>query len=312
MVAKCVLCKGKLEFYCNASDYKTGDGFVVRRCSVCGILHNLPRPGAKKLFARYYKGYRKKSGKRFIAVLDFFVRKIYLGRAGYILKLLEGKEGKILDIGCGGGTELEFLLKKGWDVLATERSKEALAALRKKGIPAVNKEVWQIRDKGFEVVVLRQSLEHLYHPLKVLGAVETLLKNKGFLLIATPNSQSFECQIFNKYWFHLDPPRHLYIFSRKQLVGVIENMGFKLINQSFLSPEYDFFGFIQSSLNVFYGKPNFLYSVLLGKKLKLKDYFMLLLQLPLILLSSFLSLFIVPVLAVFRSSGTMVLLFQKQ
>jgi len=46
------------------------------------------------------------------------------------------------------------------------------------------------------------------------------------LALATPNSASFCHALFGASWFSLDPPRHLHLFNRQALTGLVRRAGF--------------------------------------------------------------------------------------
>ena len=67
--------------------------------------------------------------------------------------------------------------------------------------------------RGFDVVVLWHSLEHLPNPRQVIAAAARSLAPGGVLVVATPNPLSFQFRVLGRYWTHVDAPRHLYLIS---------------------------------------------------------------------------------------------------
>lgn len=136
--------------------------------------------------------------------------------------------GKLLDVGCGDGAFLNKMLGKGWMVEGVDIDSEAAAyAKRKFGI---NVRIGELKDAGFkdaefDAVTLRHVIEHVYDPIDLLAEIKRILKPGGALIVATPNIESFGAKEFGANWMALDPPRHLYIFSRSNITLCAEKAG---------------------------------------------------------------------------------------
>ena len=57
-----------------------------------------------------------------------------------------------------------------------------------------------------------------------------LLKPRGEVIIITPNFDSVAAKLFGTYWFALDTPRHLFLFTPKLLSRLLTEIGFKIKN----------------------------------------------------------------------------------
>jgi hypothetical protein len=55
-----------------------------------------------------------------------------------------------------------------------------------------------------------------------------LLKEKGKLIIAVPNHDSFDAKHYREFWAAYDVPRHIWHFSPRQMKRLGEKHGFKL------------------------------------------------------------------------------------
>ena len=49
---------------------------------------------------------------------------------------------------------------------------------------------------------------------------------KGKVIIAVPNHESQDAQIYQEHWAAYDVPRHLYHFSPKSIIHLVEKFGF--------------------------------------------------------------------------------------
>ena len=125
-----------------------------------------------------------------------------IGRFGTILSLLpDGKNLKVLDVGAGGGF-ISIILKDklGFDVDATDLNRNVFLFgenFEKNGIlyqPCdLTREQLPYPSEYYDVVIFSEVLEHLYcNPLKPLSEIARCLKEKGYLIITTPNVASLE------------------------------------------------------------------------------------------------------------------------
>jgi SAM-dependent methyltransferase len=69
----------------------------------------------------------------------------------------------------------------------------------------------------FDAVTLSHVIEHVPDPLGLLVEVRRILKPGARIVLTTPNSRSLGHQKFREFWFGLDPPRHLQIFTPASL-----------------------------------------------------------------------------------------------
>ena len=74
-------------------------------------------------------------------------------------------------------------------------------------------------------------LEHVNSPKKCIRVLSSLLIKEGFLVIAVPNIQSADSQIFKHEWAGLDVPRHLWHFTSKGLVDLLLKEGFSFVRK---------------------------------------------------------------------------------
>jgi len=107
---------------------------------------------------------------------------------------LKGK--KILDFGCLDGTFLSYLDKRNNEFYGVDASDFAVKESRKKGIKVTqyffdDSKPLPYKDSTFDLIVLGEVIEHIYNTDFLLQELHRVLKNKGLLLISTPNIASF-------------------------------------------------------------------------------------------------------------------------
>ncbi|MCA9790389.1 MAG: class I SAM-dependent methyltransferase [Candidatus Eremiobacteraeota bacterium] len=110
----------------------------------------------------------------------------------FIAERLEGQ--RILDLGCGYGTLVEYLGRQGRQVVGIDLDPESLAVARKLHPEREFVEgdfVGRYAEHSFDHVVMRDSWHHLYEesqdPAAVLVEVGRILAPEGTLVIFDPN-----------------------------------------------------------------------------------------------------------------------------
>ena len=65
----------------------------------------------------------------------------------------------------------------------------------------------------FDVVTLWHVMEHLEHLNGMWNTLYRILKERGVLIVAVPNPNSYDAQKYKEWWAAYDVPRHLWHFS---------------------------------------------------------------------------------------------------
>ena len=135
---------------------------------------------------------------------------------------------RLLDVGCGNGDFLANARDAGWDVVGVDPDPKAVAAAKQRGLDASvgSVELYAGEPGRFDAISLSHVLEHLHEPLPFIRAVHRLLKPGGVLFIDTPNIEGRGARRWGRNWRGLETPRHLVLFSRQGLVGMLQAGGF--------------------------------------------------------------------------------------
>jgi SAM-dependent methyltransferase len=142
--------------------------------------------------------------------------------------LADTKPGRVLEVGCGDGSRLLRLRKRGWLVVGQDVDPHAGAhALAADGITVYggNLEALHLPDGRYDAIVMNHVIEHAVDPLGLLQECHRLLVPGGQLVVVTPNALSFGHRFFGAYWVNLDPPRHLFLFSARNLPTLARKAG---------------------------------------------------------------------------------------
>ncbi len=243
--------------------------FALQRCRQCGLVRLSPRPASSSLHLYYpaegYYAYERVTrsspdANRRLRGLGERLRRVVLDRqalhdgesppwsrlvptrlrrtvarrAAYGLEGFprELSGGRALDLGCGNGSFLERLRHHGWDVVGIDTSPAAAAAARELfGIEVHigTLEEASLPERSFDFIRLSHTFEHLDRPVTTLRHVARLLRSGGHIYIETPNIESLGFWWTKEYWFPLEVPRHLWLFSVDTLVAALLACGLSIV-----------------------------------------------------------------------------------
>jgi SAM-dependent methyltransferase len=120
MQMKCYLCgsiladviatKEEIRFGCFASDK------IISQCRSCGLVQLSP-PWTSEELDQLYADYWKKK--------DFPKQKVKVKISKYLTEYIS-KGDRVLEVGCGHGHNIEYLTKKGYDVIGIDKSPAAM------------------------------------------------------------------------------------------------------------------------------------------------------------------------------------------
>ena len=292
----CLLCK-------NQAVSGMGDIHGYWYCQDCklGWLKKKPKVEYDK---SYYIGKSGLAQKLFFIIASFF----------YIIRrLYSGLNSKNVWIDCGAG-EGEFLKTvNAKRRIGVEISSSGREMMRKIGLSTLdNNQFLKSKKINADVISFWHVIEHLEDPIKYLESAYKNLNNNGKLIIGIPNHDSFEFKFFKTSWFHLVPKYHLWHFSTRSIIKLLEKTGFKTNSIDYWSIEHHPTGILQSFINKSAGSDNVLHRLVkrgLNYSLDLKDIlwsiFWLSFGLPIALLFWIFS-------AIFRQSGTIVVVASKK
>lgn len=139
----------------------------------------------------------------------------------------------LLDVGCGKGSFIARMREQGWDVEGLEVDADAVEYARSKSgliVHLGSLENIHFPDNTFDVITSNHVIEHVHDPISLIQECLRVLKPGGRLVLATPNIESFGHQYFGRDWSHLDPPRHLRLFTMQTLRECAVRAGFKSVD----------------------------------------------------------------------------------
>mgnify|MGYP003324752060 CR=1 FL=1 len=94
---------------------------------------------------------------------------------------------------------------------------------------AVGSKVLEIvSSKKYDCVTLWHVLEHTKDPVSILSFVKRVLNKDGRLVIALPNTDSYDNIYYGDKWAGYDVPRHQYHFNPKSINRLISTAGLEI------------------------------------------------------------------------------------
>ena len=151
-------------------------------------------------------------------------------------------EGRVLDIGCGGGSYLYRLKSWGWNAYGVEPSAAGVAQARSLGLHVYQGQLEEAAfpDSFFDVVRLNHVLEHLTDPHGALWEIKRIVRPDGLVYVTVPNTRSLNFWLFRENWYGLDIPRHVVSYSPEALKFLCHGAGFEIVMMRFRSGPFNF------------------------------------------------------------------------
>jgi len=254
---KCDLCRGDdlISFLNDISSWEYRGKFNLVKCLDCSLVFVNPRPSPRDMSQFYsadsywgnqniHKISSKKLGTTWMKSRNSRYKELYQ-------KIFSQfpKPGKILDVGCGTGGFLTAFMERKWQVVGTEISRDAANYSQKTyGFSVKIGDLLDINfgKKKFSTIVLNNVLEHLFSPKKTLEKIRNILNDTGLLVVSVPNIESLGFKIFKSYWYPLQPPRHLYLYSPQTIRRLLEQTGFKIIEINYKNWSHNYYSFYES------------------------------------------------------------------
>jgi len=140
--------------------------------------------------------------------------------------------GRLLEIGCGKGDLLQIAQQRGFEVEGTDLGtpEEALGRFQ---IHLGPLRTLGLKPNSYDVVVTRNTLEHLFDPNVELEESRKLLKPGGVIYLKVPNSEfehGVRCMLAFQRKHQFSPPWHLNHFTPKTLNQILQRNDFQVLS----------------------------------------------------------------------------------
>jgi 2-polyprenyl-3-methyl-5-hydroxy-6-metoxy-1,4-benzoquinol methylase len=211
-------------------------GRSYRRCGVCGLICQIrTSPPAVEYETDYFFGlYKKQYGKTY---LEDFPNLIGAGkkRLATIRRILKGRTGRLLDIGCAYGPFLSAARQEGFEPLGIDPAPDAVRYLREElGMEAVEgffpdcSPPLPPEGEGFRAITLWYVIEHFEDLRPVLGKINRLLEINGALAFSTPSFSGISGRKSLGAFLENSPQDHYTVWSPALCARLLARHGFRV------------------------------------------------------------------------------------
>lgn len=214
--------------------------FTYVKCNHCGLVYMNPQISSSEIEKYYPQDYAPYKSKIRQSVKKGILSKLrnYRKNLFSTVKILPfvkrnmTPETRLLDVGCGSGRFLMSIHEAtGCRVEGIDISEQAVNSARDNyGIEVFCGDITEsaFSEDSFDIITAWWYLEHVPRPSEVLRTMYRFLKKGGYCIISVPNIDSFNGRVFKDKWYHLDCPRHLFLYSPKTISGFLKKTGFTL------------------------------------------------------------------------------------
>jgi 2-polyprenyl-3-methyl-5-hydroxy-6-metoxy-1,4-benzoquinol methylase len=233
-ISNCPICNNHtFHHFLRCSDYTTTkEEFNIIRCSECSFLITSPRPSQSEI-GKYYQSDKyishTGSSKNLTDKLYLLARSYSLSKKRHLIER-HLKPGTLLDYGSGTGEFLNHCSIHGWKVEGVEPSQEAKSKAKQFAHLIIHSDLEELTNRKFQVITLWHVLEHIHTLTDTLKRLTELLHEKGKIIIAVPNPESYDAKKYQQYWAAYDVPRHLWHFKKKDISALLKQSGLTLVD----------------------------------------------------------------------------------
>jgi SAM-dependent methyltransferase len=142
---------------------------------------------------------------------------------------IQGRPGRLLDVGCGVGVELEVARDRGWQGTGLELDAAALRIARSSGLTVVDIPLADARlaSSSFDCATLNHTLGRLTPLRPVLAELRRLLRPDGLLFVSVPNLGAWPHRIGAHRLGLAFADGHRLFFTPATLERLLRDAGFK-------------------------------------------------------------------------------------
>ncbi|HTD98443.1 MAG TPA: class I SAM-dependent methyltransferase [Mucilaginibacter sp.] len=162
---------------------------------------------------------------------------------GPLLSLLDKNTNRnILDLGCGNGHFVSYLIKQGYNAYGTDASMNGIAIASKEHPDrffvqdlSTGKLPKELQVIPFDTIISTEVIEHLYDPEGFIDLCVQSLQKNGEIIISTPYHgylKNLVLSIFDLWDTHLSPTwhgGHIKFWSRRTLSKLLRDKGFDVV-----------------------------------------------------------------------------------
>ena len=215
-----------------------GRRFHIVECSQCALIRLDPTPGSDEIASFYPEAYWWEPGASASGRLAEMYRQfVLLDHIHFVTRDID-RDGLVLDVGCGGGSLVHALRRRGLKAFGLDIAHSAARNAHERYRVDVVEGLVQgapFPPGVFSTITLFHVLEHVPDPLGLLDSLGRLLRPGGKLFVQTPNAASWQFLLLGSHWSGVDAPRHLFHFRSSDLEDLLDATGFDVRRRKFFS-----------------------------------------------------------------------------
>ena len=213
------------------------DPFAVVACGDCPAWYTSPRLRPEAM-EEAYRGQYFESGNHGYSSYQRQERSLKL-TFGWLLGMLAARgvidaqrprsqPRALLEIGSAYGFLLELARPYFDELVGTDYSEEAARrAARNSGARMILGGIDDVPESdSFDLVLCTHVIEHVYDPPRFVQQARDRLKPGGWLVMTTPNMDSWLRHLFRSRWPSFKVPEHVVLYNKACLRRLLEDHGF--------------------------------------------------------------------------------------
>jgi 2-polyprenyl-3-methyl-5-hydroxy-6-metoxy-1,4-benzoquinol methylase len=206
-------------------------------CTICPTLYSRKRFDERSFAVFYSKFYREMYTGSSVPTAGWFEEQVSSGHKilnqlkdlGVISHDLSGK--RVLEVGCGSGGILIPFTEIGAEVVGIDFDDTYMEAGRKRGLNLIDQSIYEFQtDKKFDLIVLKDVLEHLPDLNLVLQKLKSLLSETGNVYIQVPTFEGLEYLGYKNDFLRYFQNAHIVHFSEASLNYIFAKNGFDTVH----------------------------------------------------------------------------------
>ena len=206
-------------------------------CTRCPTLYSRKRFDEQSLAIFYSKFYREMYTGSSVPTDGWFEEQVSSGikilsqlkGLGVISHDLSGKH--VLEVGCGSGGILVPFTEIGAEVVGIDFDDTYMEAGRKRGLNLIDQSIYEFQaDNKFDLIILKDVLEHLPDLNLVLQRLKGLLSESGDIYIQVPTFEGLEFLGYKNDFLRYFQNAHIVHFSEASLNYIFAKNGFDTVH----------------------------------------------------------------------------------
>ena len=202
-------------------------------CARCPTLYSRKRFDERSFAVFYSKFYREMYTGSSVPTVGWFEEQVSSGHKilnqlkelGVISHDLTGT--RVLEVGCGSGGILIPFTEIGAEVVGIDFDDTYMEAGRKRGLNLIDQSINEFQtDKKFDLIVLKDVLEHIPDLNLVLQKLKSLLSETGNVHIQVPTFEGLEYLGYKNDFLRYFQNAHIVHFSEASLNYIFAKNGF--------------------------------------------------------------------------------------